>query len=63
MTTRRQFLKATGVVAVSSPFLLADYLSSRARTPLRDNYGAGEVLTAESWNALVRRVNELSQQL
>jgi hypothetical protein len=61
MSTRRQFLAGAGVLAVSSPFALAQFLTEKEPPVLLPEVHVGTALTASSWNALVRRVNELSK--
>jgi hypothetical protein len=60
MSTRREFLAGAGVLAAGSPFVFARFLTAKEPVLLPEAK-VGDALTASSWNALVRRVNELGK--
>lgn len=61
---RRDFLRGLGQAAVLAPLLPAAAMVDLARKrpeplPTMTN---GSLLTADSWNAIVNRINELSER-
>ena len=61
---RRNFIRFVGAGLVSAPVLTLSALSQAGKKtkPLPPAVN-GQVLTSETWNALVERVNEISAQV
>lgn len=58
---RRAFLRSAGVAAAAAPVLTVRELARPEPAVDLPRVVAGQRLTAETWNQLVARVNELSR--
>jgi hypothetical protein len=61
---RRRFIKFIGTGAVATPLLTISALAQTGRKPKELPTAVhGQVLTSQSWNDLVSRVNQISEQV
>lgn len=59
--SRRDALRLLGISAATGPLILAQELTRPHRQPL-PTAQTGSILTADAWNAVVDRINELSER-